>query len=81
MKKILIILLFFLSSCMIQFKIPYNSYLTIYEIKDQYNLTYKECRAIITAAENNELDSKYDPKKECWTYDNTIDYSLFKFAK
>jgi hypothetical protein len=66
---------------MIQLKIPYNSYLSIYDIKKKYNLTYRECRAIITAAENNELDSKYDIGKECWTYDNTIDYSLFKFAK
>ena len=43
-----------------QLRIPYNSYLTISEIKSNYQLTYKECRAIIKAAELNEIDCKYD---------------------
>lgn len=46
-------LLIFLTSCMMQLRIPYNSYLTISEIKSKYQLTYKECRAIIKAAELN----------------------------
>lgn len=66
---------------MMQFRMPYNSYLTINEIKTKYQLTYKECRIIIKAAEQNEIDCKYDLNKECWTYNDTIDYSLFKFAK
>ena len=74
-------LLIFLTSCMMQLRIPYNSYLTISEIKSKYQLTYKECRAIIKAAELNEIDCKYDINKECWRYDDAIDYSFFRFGK
>jgi hypothetical protein len=84
MKKHIIVfgfLLIFLTSCMIQFRMPYNNYLTIGEIKSKYKLTYKECRTIIEAAELNEIDCKYDINQECWTYDDTIDYNLFKIAK
>lgn len=64
-----------------QLRMPHNSYLTINEIKSTYHLTYKECRTIIIAAEFNEIDCKYDINQECWTYDDKIDYSLFRFVK
>lgn len=83
MKKLLwvIVLTFSLQACLIQYKIPSSDYLTIKEIKHSYDLTNTECRLIIKAAENNELDCKYNLKLECWTYDNKIDYNLFKLAE
>jgi len=82
MKKIILfILVLTLNSCLIQLKVPNNDYLTIQEIKSAYNLSYKECRTIIKVAENNEINCKYDIIKECWTYDNTIDYNIFKLAE
>lgn len=83
MKKLLwiIVLIMSLQCCLIQYKIPSSDYLTIKEIKYSYNLTNEECRLIIKAAENNELDCKYNLKLECWTYDNKINYNLFRLAK
>lgn len=84
MKKILIIFLIICcQSCLVQYKMPISTlnYLTIREIKEEYSLSNKECRLIIDAAENDEIDCKYNYILQCWTYDYKIDYNLFKLAR
>lgn len=83
MKKLLFvgILIFIIHGCLVQREISNCEYLTIRQIQQNYRLSKKECILIIKAAENNEIESRYDIESKCWKYDNNIDYSLFRLAK
>jgi hypothetical protein len=75
MKKILfyLILAFGLGSCAVQKQTPETKYLTLNEIKRDFQLTNKQCKAIEKA---DTIDSKWF--QDFRVYDASEDYSIFK---
>jgi uncharacterized protein YcfL len=86
--KVLIILLMFLfSGCGTfeemrainrQQKMNQTAWLSLLEIKEQYGLTHRECKAVRKAAYNGEINCRYNMRRDCAEYDASVDYSKFK---
>ena len=73
MKKLLsIFALFLLFSCSVQKHVSETKYLTLNEIKRDFQLTNKQCRAIEKA---DTIDSKWF--QDFRVYDASEDYSVF----
>ena len=55
-----------------------HEYLSLVEIKFEYNLTNKQCRQIVKDAKSGQINIIYHAGRDQWMYPTDIDYSKYK---
>jgi len=58
-----------------------REYLSLIEIKYEYELSNADLRKIVSAAKNDSLKLIYHGGRDQWMYDAAIDYSKYKSIK